>query len=951
MPLKVFLNNKFTTTHENTVFDELIKRLDGRWGNSDELIILIGNVNCNAHELDALVVKSDSVTVIDFKNYGGKIIFSENAAWTANGIPVRGGSKPNPFIQIRDNKYAVKSYFELNKAKVFLNGNAPQLSHISGLVLFHSKIEFDSTQIPGKTASWLHIADLDSVVQKLHHITSRDITLTNEEIYNFPKQLGVHEYKFNPSAVETFESATENKRERPVYELTDSQKKAIREVEEFLKSDSLNVCILNGAVDTGKTYIIPEIAKKVQEISRHSVFLGSNSRHATELNLETDAPFESIYNHIYLSSSADTSEEQNESDKIKLGFRSSNDPDNTVYILDEGQLFSDNYYESENFIFGSGKLIADFIEYSKLQEGKKKLIILGDDKQIIIGSKDQTIMLPEYIKTQYKLNPVYFEINEVIKNEEIAGIISNALDIRNSLTLKSFNRFNIKPTEKGNIVFVDDHNFIDHYKSCIQIDPFETVILRFSHDRVNEMNERIKREVKGTNDVLNIGDVILFHNSHPVSKTSEGDLAQPLYINNGDTAIITKVNRTDETISQHLKGQDKPAVLSFIDVDVQIRGRMNQIKGVKILKNFLLSNKNELPKEEFIALRANFIKRFNDEHSGLKDEVQKLKAEQNADKNDPIKKEKYLIKKREWESARYNETRSDKYLNSAQVKIGYTLTGHKAEGFKWDNIFVDLEIGKGKYNDDYFRWAYTSVTRAKKKLFVMNNTIIHPFILMEWKEINVSIDSHFKFDLSPIKYDPHRILNEFEANEINSLGIADDKPQLKSLCFAVKEKIYPLTLHNVTSGSYNELYRIKGETGECQLKLFYKGDFKVSNFQIISGLDNQTGLKIKEIISADGTTFVLNKIDFKFYYLFELAEVVTTEAERNDMKIHHIDHVKYLDKYYFEKGNLKAEVFVDYGEDGFVKGIRPQKATSTQFLAEIKSLFEKIKELAVNGKI
>lgn len=951
MPLKVFLNNKFTTTHENTIFDELIHRLDSRWGNSDELITLIGNVNCNAHELDALIVKGDSITVVDFKNYGGNLTFSENAPWKANGVQVRGGSKPNPFIQIRDNKFAVKAYFETNKGKVFLNGNTPSLNHISCVVLFHSPIVFDQNEIPGKIASWFHIADLDTVVQKLYHLTSREISLSNEEIFNFPKQLGVHEYKFNPVAVDTFESITETKKSRPVFELTDSQKKAIREVDEFLKNEDLNVLIINGAVDTGKTYIIPEIAQKIQEQTKHAVFLASNSRHANELNTETEMPFVSIYNHIYLSGSVDSTEEQNESEKIKLSFRSSTDPDNTVYILDEGQLFSDTYYESENFIFGSGKLISDFIAYSKIQESKKKLIILGDDKQIILGNKDQTIMSPEYIKSQHKLNPAYFEINEVVKNDDINEIIENALNIRNSLTLKAFNRFNIKPSNKGNVVFVDDHNFIDHYKACTQVDPFETVIVRFSYERVNEMNDRIKREVKGTSDVLNVGDVILFHTSHPVSKTSDTDLAQPLYVNNGDTAIITKVNRTDETISQQLKGQDKPIVLSFIDVDIQVRGRMSQLKGVKILKNFLVSSKSELPKEEFIALKANFNKRFNDKYSVLKEEVQKLKSEYNSDKNDTGKKEKYLAKKREFETARLTETRYDKYLNAGNVKIGYSITGHKAEGFKWDNVFVDLEIGKGKYNDDYFRWAYTAITRAKRKLFIINRTIIHPFILMDWKEINVGIDSQYKFDLSPIKFDPNRPINEDEIKEASTIGIPEGKPQLIGIYNAVKEKIYPLTISNVVSGQYNELYSIKGDGGECQLRLYYKSDFRISNFQVVSGADNATGKKVKDILSNDSSSLQLNEADFKFDYLFELAQILNSEVSKHSIKIHHIEHSKYLDKYYFENGQQKAEVFVDYGEDGFVKGVRPQKFTSTEFLTSVKSIFETIKDAACNGRI
>jgi exodeoxyribonuclease-5 len=48
------------------------------------------------------------------------------------------------------------------------------------------------------------------------------------------------------------------------------------------------------------------------------------------------------------------------------------------------------------------------------------------------------------------------------------------------------------------------------------------------------------------------------------------------------------------------------------------------------------------------------------------------------------------------------------------VGYAYALTTHKAQGSEWDSVLVADTMPM--WNTDYFRWAYTSVTRAKSKL-------------------------------------------------------------------------------------------------------------------------------------------------------------------------------------------------------------------------------------------
>ena len=196
MTIRAYRTQPFETTHENRVFDTLLKELQRAWGNSEEIVLLLGNFHCVGSEIDAAVVKRDSITVIDFKNYGGAVSFSENGRWrakdVAQDVEIKGGRKPNPYLQIRDNKFAL-----LNVLKDFgtwPSGKPPDFGHISGMVVFHRPIDFDDRQLPPKIASWFHVVDFDHVVERLAQITSRAIHLSNRDLEAVTTKLGIPSY-------------------------------------------------------------------------------------------------------------------------------------------------------------------------------------------------------------------------------------------------------------------------------------------------------------------------------------------------------------------------------------------------------------------------------------------------------------------------------------------------------------------------------------------------------------------------------------------------------------------------------------------------------------------------------------------------------------------------------------------------------------------------------------
>jgi hypothetical protein len=76
--------------------------------------------------------------------------------------------------------------------------------------------------------------------------------------------------------------------------------------------------------------------------------------------------------------------------------------------------------------------------------------------------------------------------------------------------------------------------------------------------------------------------------------------------------------------------------------------------------------------------------------------------------------------------------RDDPWFNALQVKYGYALTCHKAQGGEWDTAVVNFESGRGLHNEDFFRWAYTAVTRAKRTLVTIGAPSFDAYTSMDW---------------------------------------------------------------------------------------------------------------------------------------------------------------------------------------------------------------------------
>lgn len=919
MPVKAFLNSRFTTTHENQIFDELIIKLNQRYADSEELVMLIGNFYCEGNEIDAMIVKHDSISVIDFKNYGGKIEFSENDKWKADGTEIKGGNKRNPYIQIRTNKFAVLDFFKNTKG-VFEEGNQVNFGHISGIVLFHQSILFDNKILPPRISSWFHVCGIDKVSQLIYQITSREINLTEKEVLNIAKAFKVNEYYSDENAVKTKSVANSKSTSSTDKILTPSQKNVLKEIETFFQSKKEKVFSLVGAANSGKTFLIKEIIQLIQARQGNYELLAPSKRIAEILSRREDTSFTSVYTKIY-SGTADKEKEvikieDEEYNLFRFSLRKNDDSPNTVYIIDEAQLISDNFLRLDFFIFGSGKILSDLKKFTKIDCTDRKIVLIGDDKQILNRNRELFALSTPYIETQLGLKKKQIELNEIVKPQGLENILDNAIDVRNSITKETFNQFELIEDDES-IYQIDKTNFISHYEKELLVNPLSTLIIRRTNKQVAEMNDWLRRNLFRRDNIIEIGDFILLYNNIRIASSSE--YPDETLISNGEFGRITYVsNNIEEPLLKYyptgfkLKGRTNPTNLKFRDVGINFVNLNKEVR-VKISEEFLLSNNAETNPDEFISLMTLFSKRNPTLNRNSDEFVTAL--------------------------------RNDPFINAAKIKFGYSVTGHKAQGYKWSNVFVDFETNAGKTNESYFRWAYTSITRATSKLFLINPPKITPFDSIEWNDYMNSGHSEKR---KLFHYNKNPVIEDTLLENINKFDFPDDKPNLK---FFFANTYLTLISNDIVISSLIH-------TKDKEQYLFSRGS---ESAKIIFSYDKIFEFKLNTIAKSNPKEFgefILSKLyevqkkneslkvkAVSKEFLDSLFDRVSSKLESSLIKITKVESKKNQELYTFVRDSEKVVLNFWYNGEGFFTTVMCQSSNTETLLEELKQMVSQLKQI------
>lgn len=897
MTIRAYRTQPFERTHENRVFDALLNELERIWGDSEELVLLLGNFYCQGSEIDAAILKRNSITVIDFKDYGGRISFSENGQWLAGNVEIKGGNKPNPFIQVKDNKFALLKSLERIS---FPSNRQLNLGHISGLVLFHKPITFDDRQLPPNIERWFHVVDFDHAIERLSQITSREINLSNQDLETISKALSIPEYIPVGSSVRAVTPVSTGV-DTTEPELPESLQSAMSQIAAFLDS-SERILIVTGMIGTGLEQLLKAIAARTLRQGRNCTVLAPNRRIALRYPIDVEA--ESIYTHLY------SRNPKFQKDQIIYDLTANNDTEKHLYIVGDAHLVSDSQFETDVLRYGSGQLLTDLLDFADIKESERQIIFLGDPFQLTRGKADESALSAERLQAITELQVDKISLDYILSEKEKDLFVGNCLQLARCIRERVFNQLYITrdglqcieaPTGQA-----DKHQLL---RNVFIEAPESTKFIAFSHTEVNQINNWVRQKVFGRGEAVSPGDIVHIHNSFLWK--SKDELERPIYIPNDSFAEVITVNENVKPLVQPLKGRNKPITVPFLDIRARLLHDGKEIEFL-CLKNYLYADKPEVDTETLLALHVSAKTRFRQQK--WNEESQNASVEE-SDNSDSPELAKFL--------------RSDPYLNAVRLRFGYALTLHRAQGQQFSTVITNMDTGQGQTNEAYFRWIYTLFSIVQARLILSNIPLITPFYKARWDGSKGRLDSIRPRNL--IAFAPDA---EAGITEIPDFSIPEKA--LRNLYLYIVDNLKPqrINVKSYKHHNFHEVYGFEGEDGQasCSLRLHYNGKFKVTGIDTINSHPAEFANQVRDAVTSN--------VRLETQFQKKVYDFMKEKLDRHQILIRGVEHHNFQEVYCLESqiGNVELQIF--YDGDGFITQVASVRYSTLEAVETVRNALE-----------
>ena len=456
-------------------------------------------------------------------------------------------------------------------------------------------------------------------------------------------------------------------------EPTDEQRSALGTFAGFLTDrDPHSVMILRGSAGTGKTVLASAIVKALTGMKQKVMLLAPTGRAAKVFALNSSHEAFTIHRKIYRERSfAGPAGSFNLNDNL---YR------DTLFIVDEASMISNTAHESA---FGSGRLLDDLIRY--VYGGQNcRMMLIGDKAQLPPVGETESPALSADVLSAYGLHVHEFDLNTVVRQGSRSGILYNATNIRTlidkvaatTLSLSGSAGVDLRVDPSfDDISVVPGNELIDQLGSSYGSAGLDdTIVITRSNKRANVYNQGIRNTILDREEILSTGDILMVVRN----KYLDPKLKAPVsFIANGDRGIVRRVSNFRDLYGFH-----------FADVSLEFPDYDNFELDTTVILDTLTSESPALTHEQNEKLFNAVMEDYSDI---------------------PLKKD------------RMKGIREDDYYNALQVKFGYAVTCHKAQGGQWTDVYVD----QGYMTDemmtpDYLHWLYTAFTRATGHLYLVN---------------------------------------------------------------------------------------------------------------------------------------------------------------------------------------------------------------------------------------
>lgn len=700
------------------------------------------------------------------------------------------------------------------------------------------------------------------------------------------------------------------------YNLTSDQAKLVEKLDSFLLNEN-QFFILKGYAGTGKTFLMKGLSEYLTAIKRNFMIAAPTGRAAKIISEKTHQEAKTIHKMIYSETLMQVDENIGKIDSLKFRFELNLNIDSidTVYIIDEASMVSNVRDESEFLSFGSGQLLKDLILYANFgtKLSNRKIIFIGDSAQLPpINMNYSPALSVEYLINNFGGKATAVELKEVVRHKTESGILKNATNIRNSISRNFKTELNI--SNSNDVIHLKTKDLLSNYISELDSNSFDKqVIIAHSNSSVKELNDLIRSHYFPGKKTISKNDLILL---------TKNNYNYSIDLFNGDFGRVYSVGLESETINVIFKRKTKYNDLKTYNIFLTFRNVcltfQDSKKGFhqiycKIIENLLYSKNGQLLPEEQMALFVDFIKR----HPKLKAGTIEFK----------------------------DELKIDPYFNALQIKFGYAVTCHKAQGGEWKKVFVDCNAKMGKSNSTYFRWLYTAITRAKDKLFVINPPIYRAGSNMRKTKIQITTEVS------------KSIVIDNDKEENNDSKFSFDNEFQRNLHFSILEQINELDvcIEDILHKQFCEHYLFSQNSQKTRILFYYNSKNRVTKLMPNEESDFSKSLleKLKCILNREIEVNdkilspIKSKLEFdfpiEFPFLKELYSNICSKFLMENIVISNIKHLQWRERYNFNKENLKAVVDFTYNKKGEFSFLPiNHKSNSDELLEKIIQLLEKL---------
>ena len=448
------------------------------------------------------------------------------------------------------------------------------------------------------------------------------------------------------------------------YEPTTCQDAFLGDVAAFLTEDNGDILVANGYAGTGKTTALAAIVATMGEMEIPCVLLAPTGRAAKVL----------------------------------------------LYIVDEVSLIGIDG-GSSGAAFGTGNLLEDLVSYVRHGIGCR-MILVGDAAQLPPVGLDASPALSEDFMDQFG-GVLFSTLTTVVRQQNASGILHNATLVRYRITgdvpgctdaaLAPKNASSLRgpgPLRCGNARSGLASAQPDQGRLQLELKGFEdierigggelidaisdaydrfgednVIVLTRSNKRANRYNAGIRAMVQFKEERLVRGEkLMIVKNCYQFASDKKDSSLE--YIANGDIAKLLKISRYEDRYGLHFAS----ARLSFPDYGEE------EIVA-KVCLDTLESESASLTREQQEALYQGVLEDYA-----------------------------HLTTKKK----RYDAVKEDPYFNALQLKYANAITGHKSQGGQWDCVFIDNPFWQDDLAGEDLKWLYTALTRAVKKVYLVN---------------------------------------------------------------------------------------------------------------------------------------------------------------------------------------------------------------------------------------